>query len=118
MGTIRQLKRCASCDRQVAEVDILPFGEIVDSECKIKLQPHEDTELNLLGFDEAYANAIPVIISSDPFVEVKIALPGSVYVDQELVLEWVASDSDGDELTYQIDYSADGGVSWVNLSSN
>jgi len=54
-------------------VDILPFGEIVDSDCKIKWQPHEDTELNLIGFDEAYANAILVIISSEPYLEVKIA---------------------------------------------
>jgi predicted nucleotidyltransferase len=59
--------------QNAAEVDVLPFGEIVDSDCKIKWQPHEDTELSLLGFDEAYANAIPVIISSDPIVEVKIA---------------------------------------------
>lgn len=59
--------------QNIAKVDILPFGEIVDSDSKIRWQPHEDTELNLLGFDEAYANAIPVIISSEPFVEVKIA---------------------------------------------
>ena len=59
--------------QNMTPMDVLPFGEIVDSDCKIKWQPHEDTELNLLGFDEAYANAIPAIISSEPFVEVKIA---------------------------------------------
>ena len=59
--------------QNMAMLDVLPFGEIVDSDCKIKWQPHEDTELNLIGFNEAYANAIPVTISSEPFVEVKIA---------------------------------------------
>jgi len=55
------------------KVDILPFGQIVDSEGKITWRPDGDTELNLLGFDEAFENSIVVKISSDPFVEVKIA---------------------------------------------
>lgn len=57
------------------QVDVLPFGEIVGSDGKIRWQPHEDTELNLLGFDEAYRNAIPVKVSANPNVEVRIASP-------------------------------------------
>ena len=36
-------------------VDILPFGRIVGEEKKIKWGPGRETELNLSGFDEAYA---------------------------------------------------------------
>ena len=55
------------------KVDVLPFGQIVDENKKISWRPHGDAELNLLGFDEAYDNAISVRISSDPIVEIKIA---------------------------------------------
>ena len=54
-------------------VDLLPFGEIVDINAKIAWPPNGDTELNLLGFDEAFNTAITVRISDDPLVEVKIA---------------------------------------------
>lgn len=54
------------------KVDVLPFGKIVDSAGKITWRPDGDTELNLLGFDEAFENSIVVKISSEPFVEVKI----------------------------------------------
>jgi predicted nucleotidyltransferase len=59
--------------RRNTKVDVLPFGQIVDSAGKITWRPEGDTELNLLGFDEAFENSIVVKISSDPFVEVKIA---------------------------------------------
>jgi predicted nucleotidyltransferase len=55
------------------KIDVLPFGQIVDVDKKINWRPHGDAELNLLGFDEAYENAISVLISSEPRVEVKIA---------------------------------------------
>ena len=55
------------------KVDILPFGQIVDSKGKSTWRPDGDTELNLPGFDEAFESSIVVKISSDPFVEVKIA---------------------------------------------
>jgi len=44
--------------------------------------------------------------------------PNAEYKDEEVVLEWSASDADGDELTFMIDYSPDGGGSWITLSSN
>lgn len=55
------------------KVDVLPFGQIVGSAEKITWRPDSDTELNLLGFEEAFENSIVVKISSDPLVEVKIA---------------------------------------------
>jgi predicted nucleotidyltransferase len=59
--------------RGLAWVDVLPFGEIVDPDEKIRWKPHGDTELNLLGFEEAFENSIPVKISSDPELVVNVA---------------------------------------------
>lgn len=55
------------------KVDVLPFGAIVDAKGKITWRPDRDTELNLLGFEDAYENSILVRFSTDPIVEIKIA---------------------------------------------
>lgn len=55
------------------KVDVLPFGEIVDAKSVIAWRPDGDTQLNLLGFDEAYEHAMWVRISSKPPLEIKIA---------------------------------------------
>lgn len=59
--------------KKSTKVDLLPFGEIVDANVKIAWPPDGDTELNLLGFDEAFDTAITVRVSDDPSLEVKIA---------------------------------------------
>ena len=68
------------------KVDVVPFGRIVGEGNKIAWRPHGDTELNLLGFDEAYDNAITVKISSDPLVEIKIASPAGLVLLK--ILAW------------------------------
>jgi len=55
------------------KVDVLPFGEIVDTKGKITWRPDGDTELNLLGFEDAYENSILVRLSTEPLVEIRIA---------------------------------------------
>ena len=59
--------------REHTKVDLVPFGGIAGTNKKLLWQPGEDTELNLLGFDEAYRNSIKVKISADPLIEIKIA---------------------------------------------
>jgi len=55
------------------KIDVLPFGEIVDTKGKITWRPDGDTELNLLGFEDAYENSILVRLSAEPLVEIRIA---------------------------------------------
>ena len=55
------------------KLDVLPFGDIVDGAGKITWRPDGDTELNLLGFDDAYENSILVRFCQDPLVETHIA---------------------------------------------
>ena len=43
--------------------------------------------------------------------------PGGSYIGQGLTLSWSASDTDGDPLSFRIEYSSDGGSSWEMLSS-
>ncbi len=52
-----------------------------------------------------------------PVITITAPAPGSQFLSEEVVLEWSASDADGDELVFLIDYSADGGISWVNISA-
>lgn len=54
-------------------IDILPFGHIVNKEKKIKWGPGGETELSLLGFDEAHRHSMIVKISSDPVAAIRVA---------------------------------------------
>lgn len=59
-------------------VDVLPFGEIGEPGAMVFWPPDDDTQLNLLGFNEAFRNAISVRISADPPIEIKIASPAGL----------------------------------------
>lgn len=73
-GNFRQVtEKTRMIFKESTSVDLLPFGEIVDANVKIAWPLDGDTELNLLGFDEAFNTAITVRISDDPLVEINIA---------------------------------------------
>lgn len=46
-------------------VDIVPFGEIGDGGSAISWPPEHAVEMNIIGFEEAYAHAWPVRLSHD-----------------------------------------------------
>jgi len=46
-------------------VDIIPFGKIASSRGEISWPPKHDVDMNILGFEEAYAHALPVQLSKD-----------------------------------------------------
>lgn len=57
-------------------VDIVPFGDFASEDKSFGWSPpHDDTEMNILGFEEAFEHALQVRLSSDPAIEVKIASP-------------------------------------------
>jgi hypothetical protein len=52
-----------------------------------------------------------------PVISLIPPAPGTIFSNYEITLAWNASDGDGDDLTFLVEYSPDGGQSWVNLSS-
>lgn len=59
--------------RKTVQVDLIPFGAILDVEKNVVWPDGEGKELSLIGFEEAYRNALKVKVSSDPLVEVMVA---------------------------------------------
>ncbi|HAT1824491.1 nucleotidyl transferase AbiEii/AbiGii toxin family protein [Legionella pneumophila] len=53
-------------------LDILPFGDIKEETPNLKWPPEYDIEFSLIGFDDAYNNAIEIDINE---VNVKVASP-------------------------------------------
>lgn len=57
-------------------VDIIPFGDIASEEISlIWSPPNNDTEMNVLGFEEAFDHALLVRLSTTPLIETKVASP-------------------------------------------
>ena len=61
-------------------IDVLPFGLDGDKDKKTEWPPGDGEELNMGGFNEAYASSINVKINSDPELEVKVASPAGLVV--------------------------------------
>jgi len=49
-----------SQDGMLWEIDIIPFGDLADTEKKIKWPPDESIMMSVLGFDEAFDSALTV----------------------------------------------------------
>lgn len=67
------------------EIDIVPFGEIAQSENDsgahtIAWPPGEDFVMSVLGFTEAFADALTVTISEAPKLQIKVASPAGMIV--------------------------------------
>jgi hypothetical protein len=50
-----------------------------------------------------------------PRIEVVFPNGGEVFDGNEVSIEWIADDIDGNELTYVLQYSADAGITWDTL---
>ncbi|MFH1068503.1 MAG: nucleotidyl transferase AbiEii/AbiGii toxin family protein [Candidatus Glassbacteria bacterium] len=57
------------------EVDIVPFGRVQDAEADLKWPPDGDVVMNVLGFQEAFDNAVVVRIQDLPPVDIPVATP-------------------------------------------
>lgn len=57
------------------------------------------------------------VSANAPQVSIVGPAPGDTYIGQDISLSWTAADTDGDPLTYRIEYSTDGGTTWEMLSS-
>ncbi len=53
-------------------IDLIPFGPIADSTCKVSWPPKGDIVMNVLGFDEAFQNSVTVTLRSNPLVQIRV----------------------------------------------
>jgi hypothetical protein len=54
--------------------------------------------------------------ASAPEVSIVSPVPGAQWSGPTQTIVWTATDADGDDLTYSVQYSPDGGVSWLPLA--
>jgi len=53
-------------------IDIIPFGQIADSENNISWPPENETVFNILGFEEAFENTIVIKLRNDPELKINV----------------------------------------------
>lgn len=56
-------------------IDIIPFGKIGSGKTSIKWPPTNAVVMDILGFDEAYNNALRVRLEANPVFEIKVVAP-------------------------------------------
>jgi predicted nucleotidyltransferase len=54
-------------------IDFIPFGEIADENNNITWQDNDNKEMNVIGFDDAFANTEEILIQTDPDIIIKAA---------------------------------------------
>jgi len=70
-----------------AVIDIVPFGEIEDKQATIAWPPTGETEMHVLGFQEACDNAEWVRIRDDPVLDVPVAGPAGMALLK--IIAWI-----------------------------
>jgi len=59
-------------------VDIIPFGAITDADSSISWPPDYTIRMNILGFEDAYSDAMPVRLRAEPELNVLVTSPTSL----------------------------------------
>ncbi len=54
-------------------VDIVPFGAIKEADGSISWPPDHEVRMNILGFEDAYNDAVPVRLNTNPNLDVQVA---------------------------------------------
>lgn len=73
-------------------IDIIPFGEIGSGNTSIEWPPTKDVVLDILGFDEAYDNALLVRLVRDPVFEMLVVSPSGWALLK--IIAWKDRDAD------------------------
>ena len=59
-------------------VDIVPYGSIKEADSSIGWPPDHDIRMSILGFEDAYNDAMPVRLRAEPELDVLVASPTSL----------------------------------------
>jgi len=62
----------------IIPVDIVPFGAITDADSSISWPPDYAIRMNVLGFEDAYSDALPVRLRAEPELDVLVISPTSL----------------------------------------
>lgn len=57
------------------EIDLIPFGDVSDTDGQITWPPEHEFQMSVLGFDEVYKYAWDVLLNKEPALSVKVASP-------------------------------------------
>jgi predicted nucleotidyltransferase len=74
------------------EIDIVPFGEVTQSTNEIVWPPNEDFVMSVMGFDEAFENALTVRMSETPELQIKVASPAGMIILK--LISWLERGAD------------------------
>lgn len=69
------------------EIDIVPFGGITQNNNEIAWPPEQNVVMNVMGFTEAFENAVTVRISEVPNLEIKVASPAGMLILK--LISWI-----------------------------
>ena len=61
-------------------IDIVPFGPLELANKEISWPPDHSVRMNVLGFEDAYRNALTVRLKSDPVLDIPFATPAGLAV--------------------------------------
>lgn len=94
---VHKLNMIDSCNMPW-EIDIVPFGEIAQStldntnHTEIAWPPEQDFVMNVMGFSEAFENALTVKIAESPELQIKVASPAGMLILK--LISWLERGSD------------------------
>lgn len=92
-------------------VDIVPYGGVSDDAQTISWPPDHQVLMNIMGFQEAYADGVTVILSEDPPLEIKVpSIPGMALMK---LISWNDSfpsrPKDAEDLLFLMNHYAEAG---------
>ena len=94
-------------------IDIIPFGAIADKDGKYRWPDDPDTEISVLGFQEAMDTAITCRISNDPVLDLKVVHPAVLILIK--IISWCDRKhykrTDAQDVAYAMSY-------YVRLDNN
>jgi len=67
-------------------IDLIPFGPIADSRGSFKWPPDHEVEMSIVGFEEAHAHAVKVILRSNPLLQISVASVAGLAIMK--ILSW------------------------------
>jgi Uncharacterized protein conserved in bacteria len=92
-------------------IDLIPFGIIETVKNQITWPPENKVILNVLGFEEAYKNAIMVRLRSDPVLDIRVASLTGLTILKLISFKDRSSESNKDakDLAFIIDHYLEAG---------
>ena len=92
-------------------LDIVPFGPLVHPDKEITWPPDNKVKMNVMGFEDAYRNALIVRLSDNPLLDIQFATPAGLAVLKTIAWQDRSPDGsrDAQDLAYLMSNYLDAG---------